>query len=126
MSKETLDEIVDVITSPSELDQASIVSMIKSLYPSSQVSVESTLKVVGALGHGQSRASFTTQAWLLKWLIMVYDCLEDPKVLSQAYSFLFNLLGTIAIRYVGPFEIKHRLINLQAASMSPTVFDHSP
>lgn len=95
-----MDQIVDLITTPSELDQASIVCLIKNLYPSSKVSTESTLKVLGAFGHGQSRATFSTQAWLLRWLVMVYDVLQDPKILSQAYSVLFNLLDTIAIRYL--------------------------
>ncbi len=89
---------MDLITIPNELDQASIATLIKNLYPSSKVSDETALKAIGALGHGQSRASFVTQTLLLKWLVMVYDVLENPKVVSQAYSFLFNLLGTIAIR----------------------------
>lgn len=125
LSKDHIDQIVDLITTPNELDQASTVCLIKNLYPSGKVSVDSTLKVIGALGHGQTRATFSTQAWLLRWLVMVYDVLEDPKVLSQAYSVLFNLLDTIAIRqplchllslitrrkHVRPFRI-HLLLEL--------------
>lgn len=85
---------------PNELDQASIASIIKNLYPETKVSDDTAVKVVGSLGHGQSRAAFPVQAMLLKWLIMVHDSLENQKVLSHAYSFLFNLLDTIAIRFV--------------------------
>jgi hypothetical protein len=34
---------------------------------------------------------------------MVYDVLENQRVLSRLYSVLFNLLDTIAIRYA-PFD----------------------
>lgn len=98
LSGGTIGEIIDIVTQPNELDQASIAALIKNLYPSSQVSDGTTIKVIGSLGHGQSRPSFTVQALLLRWLVMVYDVLESQKVVSQAYSFLFNLLDTIAIR----------------------------
>lgn len=98
MSPGAIDEIIDLITLPNELDQASIAALIKNLFPSSRVADKTTIKVIGALGHGQSRASFTVQTLLLKWLVMVYDVLESQKLVSQAYSFLFNLLDTIAIR----------------------------
>ena len=31
---------------------------------------------------------------------MIYEVLEDANVLSQLYNVLFNLLDTIAIRYM--------------------------
>jgi centromere protein I len=94
-----LDELVDIIRLPNELDQASIANIIRNLYPATKVSNDTVIKVVGSLGHGQSRAAFPVQTMLLKWLVMVHDVLEDQKILSQLYSFLFNLLDTIAIRY---------------------------
>jgi len=84
---------------PNELDQASIANIIRNLYPATKVSDDTVVKVVGSLGHGQSRAAFPVQTMLLKWLVMVHGVLEDQKILSQLYSFLFNLLDTIAIRY---------------------------
>lgn len=98
LSPGAIDEIIDLITLPNELDQASTAALIKNLFPSSRVADKTTIKVIGALGHGQSRASFTVQTLLLKWLVMVYDVLESQKLVSKAYSFLFNLLDTIAIR----------------------------
>jgi centromere protein I len=109
-----LDELVDIITLPNELDQASIASIIRNLYPATQVSQDTVVKVVGSLGHGQSRAAFPVQAMLLKWLVMVHDILENQKILSLSYSFLFNLLDTVAIRYdlvsyfFGPFADNSR------------------
>lgn len=98
LSPGAIDEIIDLITLPNELDQASIAALIKNLFPSSRVADKTAIKAIGALGHGQSRASFTVQTLLLKWLVMIHDVLESQKLVSQAYSFLFNLLDTIAIR----------------------------
>jgi centromere protein I len=98
LSPEALNELVDIITLPNELDQASIASIIKNLYPANKVSDITVIKVVGSLGHGQSKPGFPAQAALLKWLVMVYDVLENQKVFSQLYSVLFNLLDTIGIR----------------------------
>ena len=94
----SLNKLVDIITLPNELDQASVGSLIRNLYPASKVPDTIVIKVVGNLGHGRSKPSYTTQAAFLKWLVMVYDVLETPKVLSQLYAILFNLLDTIAVR----------------------------
>ena len=93
-----LTRLVDLVTSPNYLDQASLASVVRNLYPAERVSGETVLRVVAALGHGTLKAPLTLQAALLKWLIMVYHVLESPGVLSQAYAVLFNLLDTAAIR----------------------------
>lgn len=95
-----LETLVDLITLPNELDQASIVAIIRNLYPEGRVSKSIVLKVVGSLGHGRTKPSLTAQAAMLKWIIMVYEVLDDQKILSQLYGFLFNLLDTIALRFV--------------------------
>jgi centromere protein I len=99
LSNAALEKLIDTITLPSHLDQASIGNLIRNLYPVSKVLNSAVIKVVGSLGHGRAKPSYTAQAALLKWLIMVYDILEDQRVLSRLYSVLFNLLDTIAIRY---------------------------
>jgi centromere protein I len=99
LAQETLGELVDIITQPNELDMASVTTLIKNLYPAGRVSDEIVLRVVGSLGHGKAKAAFPVQAALLRWLIMVYDFLENQRILSQLYSLLFNLLDTIAIRF---------------------------
>lgn len=112
LSEASLDELVDIVTLPNELDQASIANIVRNLYPAAQVSDDALVKVIGSLGHGQSRAAFPVQSLLLKWLVMVYDSIGNPKILSHAYSFLFNLLDTIAIRSTS----LHHILSLDANS----------
>lgn len=110
LAQDLLEEVVDIITLPNELDQGSVATLIRNLYPAGRVTDEVVLKVIGSLGHGKAKAPFPAQAALLKWIIMVYDILENQKILSQLYSLLFNLLDTIAIRFNHPL----------APSMKPT------
>ncbi|APA08264.1 hypothetical protein sscle_03g030340 [Sclerotinia sclerotiorum 1980 UF-70] len=98
LSNASLEKLMDIITLPNELDQVSIGNLIKYLYPTSKVSDSIVIKVVGSLGHGKDRPSYAAQAALLKWIVLVYDVLENQKILSQLYAVLFNLLDTIALR----------------------------
>ena len=95
---EDLKRLVDLITTPGHLDQASLGSLVRNLYPASKVPDDSILRVVGSLGHGQLKPPLAVQSLLLKWLIMVYHVLETPGLLSRAYAVLFNLLDTAAVR----------------------------
>jgi centromere protein I len=95
----SLNKLVDIITLPNELDQASLATLIRNLYPASKVPDAIVIKVVGSLGHGHAKPSHAVQAALLRWLVLVYDVLENQRLLSQLYSTLFNLLDTIATRY---------------------------
>ncbi|KAG6041253.1 hypothetical protein E4U41_005294 [Claviceps citrina] len=120
-----LDRLVDLVTTPNYLDQASLAAIVRNLYPAERVSPDVVLRVVSALGHGTLKASLGIQAALLKWLVMVYHVLDGPVVLAHAYSVLFNLLDTAAIRpqlahllalitrrrHVRPFRIQ-ALLNL--------------
>lgn len=127
LSEASLDELVDIITLPNELDQASIASIVRNLYPAAQISDDTLVKVIGSLGHGQSRAAFPVQSLLLKWLVMVYDSIMTPKILSHAYSFLFNLLDTIAIRSIPLYHLLSPNANdKQSAPMPSLVADYSP
>ncbi|SRR6266536_4605638 len=98
LSSNYLSKIIDVITLPNELDQASLRNLIKNLYPNSKVPDSIVINVVGSLGHGRSKPSYTVQAALLKWLVLIYDIIENQKVLSKLYGVFFNLLDTIATR----------------------------
>jgi len=102
----SLNKLIDLITLPNEVDQASLSNLIKNLYPASKVPEVIVVKVVGSLGHGRAKPSYSTQAALLKWLVMVYDVLEDHMILSRLYNILFNLLDTIAIRYAWHSRLK--------------------
>ncbi|OBT67214.1 hypothetical protein VE03_02723 [Pseudogymnoascus sp. 23342-1-I1] len=127
LSEASLDELVDIVTLPNELDQASIANVVRNLYPAAQISDDTLVKVIGSLGHGQSRAAFPVQSLLLKWLVMVYDSIRTPKILSHAYSFLFNLLDTIAIRSIPLHHILSPHANSdQSAPMPSLVADYPP
>ena len=97
---EELVRLVDLVTVRNHLDQASLGSIIRSLYPVGSVDDETVLRVVGALGHGELKPSLALQGLLLRWLIMVYHLLKNTVILSRTYSVLFNLLDTAAIRYM--------------------------
>ncbi|KAL2152515.1 hypothetical protein VTH82DRAFT_5699 [Thermothelomyces myriococcoides] len=96
--QDELGRLVDLLTVRNHLDQASLGAIVRNLYPSGKVNDEVVLRFVGALGHGQLKPSFPLQALFLRWLVMVYHSLENPTILSQVYSVLFNLLDTAAIR----------------------------
>ncbi|WDK12524.1 hypothetical protein CGRA01v4_03804 [Colletotrichum graminicola] len=122
---EPLSELIDLLTRPSHLDQASLNALVKNLFPATRLSRHVILRVVGCLGHGELKPSLALQSNILKWLIMAYHVIEKPVVLSQAYAVLFNLLDTAAIRpqlchllalitrrkHVRPFRIQ-ALLNL--------------
>ncbi|KAK7456310.1 hypothetical protein Landi51_02553 [Colletotrichum acutatum] len=95
---EPLSELIDLLTRPNLLDQASLNTILKNLYPATRLSSDVVLRVVGCLGHGELKPSLVLQSNILKWLIMAYHVIEKPAILSQAYAVLFNLLDTAAIR----------------------------
>lgn len=95
-----LRQLLDIVTRPNALGQASCAKIIKSLYPATAVSVDQLCIVVGALGLGSSKPSFSIQDMLLKWIIMTYEVLENPSILLNLYSVLFNMLDISSLRYV--------------------------
>ncbi|KAI3551127.1 hypothetical protein CABS01_11405 [Colletotrichum abscissum] len=95
---DSLSELIDLLTRPNLLDQASLNTILKNLYPATRLSSDVVLRVVGCLGHGELKPSLVLQSNILKWLIMAYHVIEKPAILSQAYAVLFNLLDTAAIR----------------------------
>lgn len=94
-----LKELIDLVTTSAGnyLDQASLNSIIRNLYPATKVVSEIVIKVVACLGHGVLKPSLAIQATLLKWIIMI-NHLVDGSALSQSYPVLFNLLDTAALR----------------------------
>src|SRR3990170_2831583 len=70
LSSTSLSRLVDAVTQPNELDQASLRSLIRHLYPRAKVPDIIVIKVVGCLGHGKGKPKYTTQAALLDWLVL--------------------------------------------------------
>ncbi|KAI9786901.1 MAG: hypothetical protein M1839_005132 [Geoglossum umbratile] len=95
---DSLDAVIDIITQPNELDQTTVASIVKSLYPSAKVSEDVVLRVVGCLGQGEDKPPPSTQAGLLKWLVMVHGVLESHHTLPKLYGVLFNMLDMISLR----------------------------
>lgn len=81
------------------LDQTSVTTLIKNLYPAKQVPDDVVVTVVGSLGQGKGKPSPGTQDSLVKWLIVVHEIIESPDVLSCLYGVLFSMLDMISIRY---------------------------
>lgn len=93
-----LNELVDLVTTPNYLDQASLASIVRNLYPATPVDNDVITKVIGSIGHGTSKPSLATQGVLLRWLIMIYHVMQSQDALARGYSVLFNLLDTAALR----------------------------
>ncbi|KAI9837149.1 MAG: hypothetical protein M1838_004894 [Thelocarpon superellum] len=97
LQDEALNALIDVVTRPNTLSQAGLAKLVRHLYPAGQVSDEVVFKVVGCLGLGVDKPAPPVQAALLRWLILVYDVLADPSLLSRVYAVLFNGLDTLSL-----------------------------
>lgn len=84
------------------LDQTSVTTLIKNLYPAQRVSKDAVVTIVGALGQGKGKPSPGTQDSLVKWLTTVHEIIEDGKILSRSYGVLFSMLDSISIRCASP------------------------
>ncbi|MCJ1446777.1 MAG: hypothetical protein MMC23_007284 [Stictis urceolatum] len=93
-----LSAAVTLVRKPSHLDQGSITTLIKGLYPAERISPELVWGVVSSIGHGGEKPSPTTQGQLLRWLTLVREAMEDESALTKCYGALFNHLSTLATR----------------------------
>ncbi|KAL4803310.1 Mis6-domain-containing protein [Aspergillus unguis] len=93
-----LERLLRILTRGNHLDQGTITTLIKNLYPSERIASKLVTQVVCCLGPTKNKPSPATQALLLRWLIMVYDILEDRSHLSKLYAVLFNHLDMISLR----------------------------
>ncbi|THC98185.1 hypothetical protein EYZ11_002341 [Aspergillus tanneri] len=98
MPPDTLKRLVKILTARNQLDQGTITIIVKNLYPSERVSSTLVTQVVCCLGPSKTKPAPATQALLLRWLILVYDVLEEKSHLSKLYAVLFNCLDMISLR----------------------------
>ncbi|MCJ1304140.1 hypothetical protein MMC08_006952 [Hypocenomyce scalaris] len=77
LSNHALSTALDIVTQPNFLGQTSITTLIRGLYPASRVSADLVFNVVASLGSGRDKPSPPTQNLLLRWVIMIYEVLED-------------------------------------------------
>ena len=107
LTSSALTSLLDVVTLPNHLDEASTATLIKHFYPAEDCVTSSNgvlsglvCKVVCSLGQGKGKPPVTTQNNLLRWLTMTYDVLGDHSILTKLYGALFNMLDLPSIRCV--------------------------
>ncbi|KAL6154246.1 Phosphate metabolism transcription protein [Exserohilum turcicum] len=98
LDQDALRKVVQLISVKTCLDQTSITTLIRNLYPARRIPRDVIVTVVGALGQGKGKPSPGTQDSLVKWLVTVHEIIEDPHVLSRLYGVLFGMLDMISIR----------------------------
>jgi centromere protein I len=98
LTQDALRTVVQIVSVKTELDQTSVTTLIKNLYPSQRVPSDVVVTIVGALGQGKGKPNPGSQNVLVKWLTTVHEIIEDPSVLSRLYGVLFGLLDFISIR----------------------------
>lgn len=107
LDQDALRDIVQLASLKTSLDQTTITTLIKNLYPSQKVPGDVVITIVGALGQGKGKPSPGTQDSLVKWVITVHEIMESPNVLSRLYGVLFGMLDMISIRCVSPVQYRN-------------------
>jgi centromere protein I len=95
---DVLGQLIDVLTKPNHLDQTTITTLIKNLYPQERVPSIVVTKIICSLGPTKLKPSPATQTLLLQWLLLVYEFLEEQAHLPRLYSVLFDMLDMISLR----------------------------
>lgn len=127
--QDALGRLLKILTAKNNLDQGTVTTLLKNLYPQEQIGSKHVTQVVCCLGPSKSKPSHATQALLVRWLIMTYDLLEDRTHLGKLYAVLFNHLDMISLRkplchllslitrrkHVKPFRIRALMELIQAA-----------
>ncbi|KAJ8115692.1 hypothetical protein OPT61_g2723 [Boeremia exigua] len=122
LDEDALDAVVHIVARKTELDQTSVTTLIKNLYPAQQISGDVVVTIVAALGHGKGKPSPGTQDSLVKWLVLVHEIIEDANILSRLYGVLFGMLDMISIRkHVKPFRIQQLLDLSRGLSNEPAL-----
>jgi centromere protein I len=98
LEEDPLGAIVQLVCIKTHLDQTTVTTLIKNLYPAQRVPADVVVTIVGALGQGRGKPSPATQDSLVKWLRIVHEIIEHPDVLSRLYGVLFGMLDMISIR----------------------------
>ena len=102
LDHDALRDVVQLVSVKTHLDQTSVTTLVKNMYPAQRVPADVVITVVGALGQGKGKPSPGTQDSLVKWLTAIYEIIEDGNVLSRLYGVLFGMLDMISIRWASP------------------------
>ncbi|KAH7117647.1 Mis6-domain-containing protein [Dendryphion nanum] len=98
LGTDPLRALVRIISKKTELDQTSVTTLAKNLYPAQRVPSDVVVTAVGALGQGKGKPSPASQNSLVRWLLVVHEIIEDPKTLPRLYGVLFSMLDMLSIR----------------------------
>lgn len=120
LDEDALRDVVQLASIKTHLDQTSVTTLIKNLYPARRVSDDVVITIVGALGQGKGKPSPSTQDSFVKWLTTVHDILESPTTLSRLYGVLFGMLDMISIRWA----LLHAHLELRGANINRTSLCH--
>ncbi|KAJ5669329.1 hypothetical protein N7462_010399 [Penicillium macrosclerotiorum] len=93
-----LGRLLKILTVKNHLDQGSVTTLVKNLYPQERIASKYVTQVVCCLGPSKSKPSPATQALLVRWLILAYHLLEDGSHIGKLYAVLFNHLDMISLR----------------------------
>ncbi|RHZ76457.1 hypothetical protein Glove_197g85 [Diversispora epigaea] len=119
-----LTEIIEIILSGKHDDEDTR-KFIKFLLPRTKVPIKLIIKIFGSLG--DKNIKLKIQVLLLRWIILVYNILEDHSELYKFYGVLFHYMDYDTLRpslcqllwlmtqreHVKPFRIR-KIIELQA------------
>ncbi|CAG8770925.1 11425_t:CDS:2, partial [Acaulospora morrowiae] len=90
-----LTKILEVILS-GKLDDGDTRKLVKLLIPRTKVPNMLIMKIFGSLGNKNTKLKI--QALLLRWVILIYNVLEDHSELYQLYGVLFHYLDYDTLR----------------------------
>lgn len=91
VNRQELETLIDFICSPNKVKTSSIIAVIRDyLYPTCPVSNNSVIKIMGCLSN--NNVAIQIKSRILKWLVVVYDYLEDTRIVNQFYDVLFAQL----------------------------------
>lgn len=102
LDEDSLRTVVQIASRKTELDQTSVTTLVKNLYPAQRVPADVVVTVVSGLGQGKGKPSPGSQNGLVKWLTIVHEIIDDPNVLPRLYGVLFGMLDMISIRCASP------------------------
>lgn len=92
LNREELNELLGLVTRPSKVPAAACGKIIKDLLlPNEPIGNDSVIRVVSCLGQ-DNRIPMQSKSKLLRWLVVVFDFLEDSKVITKLYGVLFGNL----------------------------------
>ncbi|KAG0381202.1 hypothetical protein BGX24_006574 [Mortierella sp. AD032] len=94
LAPEQITQALDIVLA-AKLDDTTSRKIIKLLLPRHSVPEMCAIKILGALG---KKLSFSIQASLLKWAILVYDIFDSRTKLQQLYGVAFHYLPYETLR----------------------------